>query len=304
MPRLMTRDDMVGIFPPVVTPFHDNEEVNLDALRREVDYYLTLETTGICVGGSTGEGHALTAAEIGQITKAANEQIGGAVPLLAGIITMSTRDAVEKGKRAADAGAMGLMATPPAYQIASDDGLYDFYATLHQETGLPTMVYNVNVNVPVKPQLMRRMAANQSETGLFATKESIGGSLEWLTELLETVGDQISVTWATDWTLYPGLALGARGSISAAGAILPRQCLAMWNAIQDGDFETAQRMNVLVLGVSNAISRFNWPAGVKAAINYRRAVGKARAPFHTIPAEQAKRICEAVDLADAGLEAL
>ena len=304
MSNVMTKEDMVGIFPPVVTPFDDNQDVDLDMLRREVDYYLTLDTTGICVGGSTGEGHALNAVELGQITKAAAEQISGNVPLLAGIISTTTREAVEKGKRAADNGAQGLMITPPIYQIASDDGLYDFYSTIYQETGLPTMVYNVNVNVPVGPALIRRMVENQSETGLFATKESIGSSLVSLVDLLNTVGDKIAVTWAADWTLFPGLALGAVGTVTGAGAITPLQCLAMWDAIQNGDFETAQKMNNVILDIANQISTHNWPAGIKAAVDYRRGVGKARAPFDSIPAEQVKRISQAIDRADAALNEL
>jgi 4-hydroxy-tetrahydrodipicolinate synthase len=61
MPRLLTKDDVVGIFPPVVSPFTKDEELDLPALRREVNYNISLGVTGVCVGGSTGEGHALDA---------------------------------------------------------------------------------------------------------------------------------------------------------------------------------------------------------------------------------------------------
>jgi 4-hydroxy-tetrahydrodipicolinate synthase len=198
------------------------------------------------------------------------------------------------------------MVTPPVYQICSDDGMYDFYATIHKESGLPIVVYNVLTFAPVTPALMRRMAANTKETGLIATKESIGGSLETLTELLDTIGDKISVTWAHDWLLYPGLAIGATGSISGAAALLPRHCLAMWNAIQSGDIARAQELHFAVTDVCSQISRYNWPAGVKACINLQgRKVGPCRAPFNRVPDEQLERIgaalkrAEAVDLSHA-----
>lgn len=300
MPRHLTKDDIVGIFPPVVSPFTKDEELDLDALRREIDYNISLGVTGVCVGGSTGEGHALDANDLGQLVKTAQDTAAGRVPVMAGIITTSTREAVKRAKVARDAGAQCVMVTPPIYQICSDDGIYDFYATIHKESGLPTMVYNVLTFAPVTVPLMQRMAANQHETGLIATKESIGGSLETLTALLDTIGDKISVTWAHDWLLYPGLAIGATGSVSGAAALLPRHCLALWDAVQTGDIASAQRLHFAITDLCSQISRYNWPAGVKACINMQgRDVGPCRAPFNRVPDEQLERIAAALKRADA-----
>ncbi|MCD1618728.1 dihydrodipicolinate synthase family protein [Salipiger marinus] len=300
MPRLLTKEDVVGIFPPVVSPFTKDEELDLDALRREVEFNISLGVTGICVGGSTGEGHALDAEDLGHLVRTAQETSAGRVPVMAGIITTSTREAVKRAKVARDAGAQCVMVTPPIYQICSEDGVYDFYATIHKESGLPTMVYNVLTTAPVTVPLMQRMAANQSETGLIATKESIGGSLETLTALLETIGDKISVTWAHDWLLYPGLAIGATGSVSGAAALLPRHCLALWDAVQTGDIAKAQKLHFAITDVCSQISRFNWPAGVKACINMQgRDVGPCRAPFNRVPEDQLERISAALKRAEA-----
>lgn len=304
MPRLLTKDDVVGIFPPVVSPFTADEELDLPALRREVNYNMSLGVTGVCVGGSTGEGHALDAQDIGTLVKTAQEEVNGKIPVMAGIITTSTREAVKRAKAARDAGAQAVMVTPPVYQICSDDGMYDFYATIHKESGLPVVVYNVLTFAPVHPRLMQRMAANQAETGLIATKESIGGSLETLTELLDTIGDKISVTWAHDWLLYPGLAIGATGSISGAAALLPRHCLALWDAIHTGNVPRAQELHFAITDVCSQISRYNWPAGVKACINMQgRNVGPCRAPFNRVPEEQLERIGAALKRADAAMPA-
>jgi dihydrodipicolinate synthase/N-acetylneuraminate lyase len=300
MPKLLTKEDVVGIFPPVVSPFTKDEELDLAALRREINYNISLGVTGVCVGGSTGEGHALDAHDLGQLVKTAQEEAAGRVPVMAGIITTSTRDAVKKAKVARDAGAQCVMVTPPIYQICSDDGIYDYYATIHKESGLPTMVYNVLTFAPVTVPLMQRMAANQKETGLIATKESIGGSLETLTALLDTIGDKISVTWAHDWLLYPGLAIGATGSVSGAAALLPLHCLALWDAVQSGDVKQAQKLHFVITDVCSQISRYNWPAGVKACINMQgRNVGPCRAPFNRVPEEQLERISAALKRADA-----
>ncbi len=288
MSRILTKEDVVGIFPPVASPFSADEEVDVAALRAEVQYNLSLGVTGVCLGGSTGEGHALDASDLGLLIKTAVEEVRGRVPVMAGVITTSTREAVRRGKAARDAGAQALMVTPPIYQLPSDQGMYDYYDGIYRETGLPIVIYNVLPHCPVTPALFKRLA---DHPGIIGTKESIGGSLETLTELLETVGDKISVTWAHDWLLYPGLALGATGSISGAAAILPRHCIAMWDALQRGDLKTAQKLHFVVTDVTREISKFNWPAGTKLAINLQgRKVGPCRRPFTTVPEEQAARI--------------
>jgi 4-hydroxy-tetrahydrodipicolinate synthase len=295
--KQLTKNDIVGIFPPLISPFTESEDLDLEAFRREVNYNLSLKVTGLCVGGSTGEGHALTAEEIGQMVRAAQEEVKGRIPVIAGIITTCTREALKRAKAARDAGAQALMVTPPIYQICSDDGLFDYYSTIHQATDLPIIIYNVLTNVTVTPALIRRLA-DSPDSGLIAVKESIGGSLEALTELLQTVGDKISVTWAHDWLLYPGFAIGATGSISGAAAILPRHSLALWDALKRSDVPTAQKLHFAITDVCSQISRFNWPAGVKLAVNLQgRNVGPCRSPFNKVPSEQAERIKAALDRA-------
>lgn len=300
MPKMLTKEDVVGVFPPLATPFTNDEELDLDALRDEVALNLSLGVTGVCVGGSTGEGHALEDDELAQIVGTSQDVVNGRIPVIAGIITTSTRKAVRRAKAAKDAGAQAVMVTPPVYQICSDDGMYDFYSAIYRETGLPIVIYNVLTNAPVRPELIRRMADNRHETGLIGIKESIGGSLETLTELLDTVGDRISVTWAHDWLLYPGLALGATGSISGAAALLPRHCIALWDAIHGDDFKRAQELHFVITDVCSQISRYNWPAGVKACINMQgRKVGPCRAPFNRVPEEQLDRIAKSLKRAAA-----
>ncbi|WP_330555556.1 dihydrodipicolinate synthase family protein [Burkholderia multivorans] len=297
MTRLLTKEDIVGIFPPLASPFTADEEVDVGALREELRYNLSLGVTGVCLGGSTGEGHALDANDMHILIKTAVEEVKERIPVMAGIISTSVRDAVKRGKAARDAGAQALMVTPPIYQLPSEQGMYDYFDAIHRETGLPIVIYNVLPHCPVTPALFKRLA---DHPGIIGTKESIGGSLETLTELLETVGDKISVTWAHDWLLYPGFAIGATGSISGAAAILPKHCIALWNAVQGSDIKTAQKLHFIISDVTREISKLNWPAGTKLAINMQgRKVGPCRRPFTKVPEEQAERIRAALERANA-----
>jgi len=293
---LLTKDDVRGIFPPVVTPFTTSEELDIPAFRTEVQYMLSLDITGITIGGSTGEGHALDPDELGTLVKVAVEEVAGKIPVVAGIITTTTRDAVRRAKIARAAGARAVMVTPPIYQIASDEGLVEFYGRIYGESGMPIIIYNVLPHAPVTPPVYLKIA--DTNPGLIATKESIGGSLETLTELLQTVGHKISVTWAHDWLLYPGFAIGATGSISGASAILPKHTIVLWDAVQRGDVKTAQKMHFLISNVAKEISKQNWPAGVKYVVNKQgRQCGPCRSPFVDVPEEQKARIDAALKAA-------
>lgn len=305
MPKPLTKADMVAMFPPLVSPFDENEDLDLKAFRKEVEFYLTHdEFTGVCIGGSTGEGYSLEAEEVGALVKAAQDVVAGRIPVMAGIITTTTRKAVRAGQAAAAAGAQALMVTPPIAQSNRPEDLYDYFASIHRETGLPIMTYNVVAGNPVDPQLMLRMAENPAETGLFGAKESVGSSLNWLAELLETIGDKIAVTWAHDWLLYPGLAVGAVGSVSGAAAVMPKHSIALWDAVQKQDLKRARKLNEAITDVSNQITTRNWPAGVKAAINLQgRPVGRCRRPFNPVSKDQENRIAAALERAQDSLNA-
>ena len=95
--RILTKDDIVGIFPPVASPFTHDEEVDVPALREELKFNLSHDITGVCLGGSTGEGHALDAADLGLLIKTAVEEVKGKVPVIAGIISTSVREAARRG---------------------------------------------------------------------------------------------------------------------------------------------------------------------------------------------------------------
>lgn len=296
MAKLLTQHDVRGIMPPLVTPFTKDEELDLPAFRDEVAYMQSLGVKAVSVGGSTGEGWSLSPEELGTLVKTASSVVNGRIPVIAGIITTNTRDAVRKAKVAREAGAGAVMVTPPIYLQPSDDCIRSFYQALYDESGMPIILYNVLTALPISASLMRKMV--DTNPGMIGTKESIASGLENLGHLLRDLGDRIAVTWAHDWCLYPGLAIGAVGSISGASAILPRHTIAMFDAIQAGDLHTAQKLHFLVSGVADEISRSNWIGGTKWVVNEQgRRCGPCRRPFIEPGEEQKARIRAALKVA-------
>ena len=293
----LTSSSVRGVISPVVTPFDEHEDVDLPAFRHEVQYLLRFAVSGLLVGAATGEGYSLTPDESAAVYDAAVEETDGRVPVIAGILCTSTRDAVGRAKRAAAAGAAAVLATPVYYFAPSDDGIYSHYLALWEEAGLPVVVYNSLPHIPVRPHLMERLA---DIPGVIAVKEGMGGDLGTLTQLIETVGDRIAVTWSQDQLLFPGYALGAVGSLGAMDSVLPGHSVDTFQAVEQGDLETARKIHRGVAGVARAAYAASFPAGVKAAINLQgRRVGEPRRPYRTITGEERRRIADALATAGA-----
>jgi 4-hydroxy-tetrahydrodipicolinate synthase len=174
---VITKTDVRGIMPPLYTPFTEEGDLDPAAFRREVQMMRELPITGVVVGGSTGEGHALSIDELAELCRIAIDEVGGSMPVIARIITTTTRDAIARGRAARDAGVGGTMVTPPIYQNPDAAAMIDYYSQIRAQVGLPVIIYNVLPHAPVTPEVTRRLADQEV---VIATKESAGGSLHCL----------------------------------------------------------------------------------------------------------------------------
>ncbi len=293
----LTKNDIRGTIPPLVTPFDDDEDVDLDAFRAEARHVLRFDVGGLLVGAATGEGYALTADESAALYEAAVAEADGRVPVIAGILCTSTRDAVDRARRAAAAGAAAVLATPVYYFAPSDDGICSHYRALTEEAGLPLVVYNSLPHVPIRPGLMERLAGLP---GVIGVKEGMGGTLDTLAQLVASVGDRIAVCWSQDNLLFPGIALGAVATLGAMDSVLPGHSVETFRAVCAGDLETARKLHRAVAGVARAAYAASFPAGIKAAINLQgRRAGQPRRPYRTLTGDQERAIADALAAAGA-----
>jgi len=278
-----------GIIPPIVTPLDADGAVHEKMLRDNIHFQLSRGVHGICFGGSTGEGHTLTSDELEHIAEICVEEAGGRVPVLAGIITNSTRDAAQKAKRMAACGVDALQITPVHYLFKpDDDATFRHFATLGDATDLPIIIYNVIAWNYISPALLVRMMHDIANVK--GVKQS-AGDLKLMADLLVSAPDDAIVLSAVDALLYPSFALGAHGTIAANPAALPGVCVALWDAVQAGNHQLANEIHVALLRFWNTISADNLPANVKHALEVQGVPsGLPRAPMPPTSAEQALRI--------------
>ena len=275
-----------GIVPPMATPFRADESIDEASLRAEVEYLISSAGVhGLAVGGSTGEGHTLTTDELRCVVGAAIDAADGRVPVIAGIIVDSTRQALEKAQALADLDVAALQVTPVHYLFKpSDETMYAHFAALADHAAQPVMVYNVVPWSYCSPALLDRMM--REIPGLIGVKQS-AGDLKLLADLLMTSADAGLIMSAVDALLYPSFALGAHGAIAAILTAAPELCVKLWDQVAAGDNAGALQTHLRLLPIWNAIMDDNLPANVKTALALRgRPAGVPRMPMPASSAEQ------------------
>lgn len=292
-----------GIVPPMVTPFTQDESLDEALLRAEIEYPIsTAGVHGIAVGGSTGEGHALTTDELRQVVATACDVAAGRVPVIAGIIVDSTRQAIEKARALADLKVAALQVTPVHYLFRpSDEMMFDHFARLAQHAAQPVMIYNVVPWTYCSPALLDRMM--REIDGLIGVKQS-AGDLKLLADLLMASADAGLIMSAVDALMYPSFALGAHGAIAAILTAAPELCVRLWDQVAADDHKSALATHHKLLPIFNALEGDNMPANVKTALALQgRPAGLPRLPMPESSDQQRAAIEAALQNAGVNLPA-
>lgn len=277
-----------GIIATTVTPFDADEEVDEAAFIEQVRYMMTVGVDGISVGGSTGEGAVLSDNELTRMCELAVQEADGKVPVVAGIIRNSTRDAVRTARRVRDTGVKALMITPVHYHVLApgEDGNFEFYERIAEAVDLPIIIYNVVPHNLVNATFLNRLA----EIPQVAAIKQSGGDIHQLAEMVQKCGDRIVVMSAVDDLLLPTYIIGAKGSIVAPSAIIPDLLVQQWQAFLRQDYHACVQLHNRILPVVQAIQGTNFPGKIKEAIRQLgRNPGITRSPGQE-PTEAEKQV--------------
>jgi len=282
-----------GIIPPAATPFTTDGEIDQAATKAQVRFLIEQGAHGLAVGGSTGEGHTLDAEEFRRLVALAAAEAAGRVPIIAGIITDSTRDAIKRGQAVADLGVAALQVTPVHYLFRpDDDAMLEHFRTVTEATGLPLIIYNVVPWSYLSPELLCRIM--RQVPGVIGVKQS-AGDLKLVADLMLMAGPDDLILSAVDALLYPSFALGCQGAVAAILSAAPRSCVELWDAVQADDHATALALHARLLPLWNAMVGDNLPACVKHAQALQGCpAGWPRQPMPPATAAQQTAIAKAL----------
>ncbi|MDF1585599.1 dihydrodipicolinate synthase family protein [Marinimicrococcus flavescens] len=275
-----------GVIPPMTTPFDANGNLVLDAVKPQVDFLIEAGATGLAAGGSTGEGHVLDDAEYTDLMAATMEAAAGRVPVIAGIIVDSTRDAIRRGQAVKEMGVAALQVTPVHYLFRpSDDAMLEHFRVVTEATAMPLVIYNVVPWSYLSPALLNRI---MKEVPLVVGVKQSAGDLKLLADLMATAQPGKSIYSAVDALMYPSYSLGAHGSIAAILTAAPHASVELWNAVQAGDHARALELHTGLLHLWNGLVADNLPACTKYALELQGVPAHLpRAPM-PVPDERQK----------------
>jgi dihydrodipicolinate synthase/N-acetylneuraminate lyase len=265
-----------GIIAPVITPFTSEESLDEKVFRREVKYLLGAGVHGISPGGSTGEGELVRDAELVRMVEIIQEENSRHIPVVAGIIRTSTRDAIRAALAVKKAGATALMVTPIQYLGGADaDGNYEYYDRISDAAGLPIIIYNVVPQNEIKPDSFHKMLDIANVIGI---KQSNGGVPGFM-DMMITCGEKGHIYSASDEMLYTTFDLGAAGAIAAILTLFPEISVEIWDSVKAGNRDHARELQAKIYPVWSMIKGPQFPRRIKEALNQTgRPVGVAASP--------------------------
>lgn len=239
---MATKRKFRGFFAFNATPFKDDgESLDLDRLRRYLDYQIEQGVHGMAVVGSTGSIGSLSEDERRQVVEVSVEHTNGRVPVVAGTGAMTTTEAVRLSKHAESAGADGVIVVPITYWPLTANEVYGHYAAIAEAISIPITIYNNPwvTGTDIKPETVAKLTADFDNIRYI--KES-SADLTRVSEIRRLTDDVMTVFCGWDSMAIEHFAAGAEGWFGGMGALSPAQCVKLFDlTVEKNDLVAARR---------------------------------------------------------------
>lgn len=255
-----------GVLTAIVTPFTASGELNLTALRQQVERQLAAGN-GIFCGGTNGEFFVLNEAEKIAVAETCVEAVAGRAPVVAHIGEVSTRETIRLSQQIAKSGVDAVSVITPWFVPLKQDELVSHYTAIADALSVPVFLYNIPARTgnTIEPQTARQLAAHGNIIGI---KDS-AGSYESLKGFLDAVKDidGFNVLNGPDSLIHQGFVDGCSACISGLANVAPREINAIWSTFQAGDIEASRLAQENVTGLRTDLYKVAFsPAAVKKAL--------------------------------------
>ncbi|MBB6645907.1 4-hydroxy-tetrahydrodipicolinate synthase [Halobellus ruber] len=282
-----------GVFPPIVTPFDDDGEVDYESFADNIERLERNGVSGITPCGSTGERSTLRPQEHRDVIEFAVEE--ASTPVIAGTGSPSTWEVIELTSHAAEVGADAALVHAPYYSAPSDDDIVRHYEEVADAVDIPIVLYNfpAAIGFNTEPDVVVELADHPNIVGI---KDSLG-DLRQIHELIRRTRDvDFDVLSGWDSLAWPAINAGATGLIGICGNLVPGAVADLVAAATAGDRETAATVHDEILALEDALLVKNPQITVKAALEHLgHAPANVRAPQYPLDDEQTEQVVAAVE---------
>ena len=249
----------------LITPFKDN---NLDEENyiKLINFHLENGTNGLVPAGTTGESPTLSHKEHEKVIELCVKEANGKIPVIAGTGSNSTVEAVALTKHAEKAGANGVLVVTPYYNKPTQEGLYQHYKSINDNTSLPIIIYNIPSRcvIDMSVDTMARLFELKNISGV----KDATGDLNRLDETIKKLGTDFIQLTGEDGLAFEFNKRGGVGVISVTANIAPKLCSDMQKyskSKSDNDLKEAEKIDQILQPVHKSLFIESNPAPVKYA---------------------------------------
>ena len=284
--------NLAGILLPFTTPFHRNEDLDLEGLRGNIRHWNKTGITGFVALGSTGERVNLSEREALSVIDAARAEVARELTFIVGVGQQSTRQTINEVKNVAAAGADAvLVITPNFYRPAITAAtLIKHYRNVADASPVPVILYSMPdlTGVVIEPDVVAVLSEHPNIVGI---KDS-SNDIPRFKQMLGSVPAEFHLLSGNGTVFSEALAAGGRGAILAVGCAVAEQCVRIHKHLEKGEqahaFSLQQKLTPLALAVTKRYGI----GGLKTALEIGGlAGGNVRAPLQ-LPNEAASREIE------------
>lgn len=263
-PPLWRRLMITGSLVALVTPMHENGELDWESLHHLIEYHIDQGTDGLVISGTTGESTTLTVHEHSELIRRSVKQISGRIPVIAGTGVNSTQKTVHLTAEAKALGVDACLLVTPYYNKPTQEGLYRHYKTVASSVAIPQIMYNVpsRTAVDLLPETVARLSSFESIVGI---KEATG-ILERGEQIRELCGQDFAIYSGDDITGMQLMLQGANGLITVTGNVVPKLVHELCEKALSYDIQGAKDVNERIDALNNVLFIEANPIPVKWAL--------------------------------------
>ena len=249
----------------LITPFKNNE-LDEETYIKLINFHLENGTNGLVPAGTTGESPTLSHSEHEKVIELCINESNGKIPVIAGTGSNSTEEAISLTKHAEKAGADGALVVTPYYNKPTQEGLYQHYKAINDNTGLPIIIYNIpgRCVIDMSVDTMARLFELKNIAGV----KDATGDLNRLDQTIKKLGPDFIQLTGEDGLAFEFNKRGGVGIISVTANIAPKLCSEMQKfskSESDNEIKEAERIDSLLQPVHKSLFAESNPAPVKYA---------------------------------------
>lgn len=283
-----------GVFPYLVSPIDSDGTVRTAVLARLVDDLIGKGVHGVTPLGSTGEFAYLSPAQREAVVRTTIEATAGRVPIVAGVASTSTADAVAQARRWQALGATGVLAILEAYFPLSDAQIETYFRAIADAVDVPVVLYTnpqfqrADLSLPTISRL-----ADHPRIGYIKDASTNTGRL---LSIMNACGDRLKVFSASAHIPAAVMLIGGVGWMAGPANVAPRDSVRLYDLCKAGKWDEALALQRRMWRLNEAFAKFNLAACIKAGLQLQGYdVGDPVPPQSPLDAEQREAVRKALE---------